>query len=171
MWRHKCLRLGAWGAGLLVAVGCHGAPAKSRLAAGDRLPDLAGFAMTGDVPATAGKVVVVDLWASWCGPCKISFPAYAKMHQEYAAKGLAIVAVSVEEKKSDYDAFVKKMAPPFVTLLDAKHTLAANIDPPAMPTSYVVGRDGRVRYVHEGYHGAETDKLLRKEIEGLLSEN
>jgi thiol-disulfide isomerase/thioredoxin len=130
--------------------------------------DLAPLA--GQLPATAGKVVLVDFWASWCAPCKASFPMMAKLHKEYAARGFDIVAVSVDEKAPAAVTFARKLAPPFPTLHDRDGKLVRQVSVPAMPTSYLISRDGRVRFVHAGFHGDTTERQLRKEIETLLAE-
>ena len=157
---------------LVLAVTLLGAlPARAEVKVGDTFPALAAAGLTGGaLPATAGQVVLVDFWASWCAPCKASFPIFAKLHNDYAPRGLVIVAVSVDEKAPDYESFVKKLAPPFATLLDRKHSLVSQVNVPAMPTSYLLGRDGRVRFVHAGFHGNDTALELRREIEALLAE-
>ena len=124
----------------------------------------------GDIPSTAGKVVLVDFWASWCAPCKASFPMMAQLHKDFAPRGLVIAAVGVDEKPTAAVSFAKKLAPPFPTLHDREKTLVKQVVVPTMPTSYLVGRDGRVRFVHQGFHGDATDRELRKEIELLLAE-
>ena len=145
--------------------------ARAAVSPGDAFPSLATAGLTGGpVPATAGQVVLVDFWASWCAPCKASFPAFARLHADYAARGLVIVAVSVDDRPADYTAFVKKWQPPFVTLLDGSHRLVAAVAVPGMPTSYLLGRDGRVRFIHQGYHGAATEAELRQHIESVLAE-
>jgi len=145
------------------------APLRADVNAGNAFPALASAGLAGDVPATAGKVLLVDFWASWCAPCKASFPAYARLHAAYAARGLVIVAVSVDEDPAAYAAFVKKLAPPFATVRDATQQLVRIVNVPTMPTSYLVGPDGKVRSVHAGFHGDETEKALRAEIEALLA--
>lgn len=146
-------------------------PLRAEVKAGDAFPSLTEAGLTGGaVPATAGKLVVVDFWASWCAPCKASFPALAKIQADYAARGVVIVGVSVDEKDANYAAFVKKWAPPFAVVHDQTHRLAATVDVPAMPSSYVLGRDGRVRFVHQGFHGAATDRELRAQLDQLLAE-
>jgi len=141
---------------------------------GETFPALAAAGVVnlagGDQPATAGQVVLVDFWASWCAPCKASFPAMAKIHAAYAARGLVIAAVSIDEKPAAAAAFWKRMAPPFATLHDRTQALVKQVVVPTMPTSYLLGRDGRVRFIHEGFHGDATDKAVRQEIETLLAE-
>lgn len=146
--------------------------ARAQTTVGDAFPSLADAELAGgELPAIEGKVVLVDFWASWCAPCKASFPAMAKLHADYAARGLVIVAVSVDEKAAAYAGFLKKMKPPFATLWDERHQLVRQVNLPAMPTSYLLGRDGRVRLVYRGFHGAASESELRKNIEILLGEN
>ena len=142
---------------LMIAVLALGAsvPLRAEIKVGDAFPAL----------ASAGLVC-----ASWCAPCKASFPSYAKLYTDYAPRGLVIVAVSVDEKAADYQGFVKKLNPPFPVLLDAKQQLVRQVQVPTMPTSYLLGRDGKVRYVHQGFHGEATERELRKEIDALLAE-
>lgn len=146
-------------------------PARATVVAGDAFPALGEAALSGGaVPDTTGSVVLVDFWASWCAPCKASFPAFARLHADYAARGLVIVAVSVDEKPAAYTRFVEQQRPPFATLLDERQRLVQAVQVPAMPTSYLIGRDGRVRSVHQGFHGAASERTLRAEIDALLSE-
>ena len=147
---------------------------RAELKVGDAFPALADAGVVnlagGDLPATAGQVVRVDFWASWCAPCKASFPAMAKIHADFAPRGLVIAAVSIDEKPAAAVAFWKRMAPPFATLHDRTQALVKQVVVPTMPTSYLLGRDGRVRFIHEGFHGDTTDKAVRREIETLLAE-
>jgi thiol-disulfide isomerase/thioredoxin len=122
------------------------------------------------LPATQGKVVLVDFWASWCAPCKASFPAYSRLNDEFASKGLVVIAVSVDEKPAAYEAFVQKRKPAFFVALDQSQKLVQRVQVPTMPTSYLIDRGGKVRFVHQGFHGAETEEAERKEIEALLEE-
>jgi peroxiredoxin len=81
-----------------------------------------------------------------------------------------IAAISIDEKSTAAAAFARKLAPPFVTLHDREQKLVKEVVVPAMPTSYLLGRDGRVRFVHQGFHGDATARELRKQIEALLNE-
>jgi thiol-disulfide isomerase/thioredoxin len=148
--------------------------ARAEVKVGDAFPALAPAGLvplTGpEVPATAGKVVLVDFWASWCAPCKASFPMMAQLQKDFASRGLVIAAVGVDEKPAAAAAFARKMAPPFPALHDREQKLVSQVVVPTMPTSYLIGRDGRVRFVHEGFHGDVTERELRKQIETLLAE-
>lgn len=132
----------------------------------EALVDLAG----GKIPDTAGRVVLVDFWASWCAPCKASFPMMARLHQEFSSRGLLVVAVGIDEKPDAATAFWRKLNPPFTTLHDRTQSLVKRVGVPTMPTSYLIGRDGRVRFIHHGFHGEKTERELRKELAALLDE-
>lgn len=154
---------------------CLGAAlAHAEVKVGDVFPAFAPAGVTnlagGGLPATAGQVVLVDFWASWCAPCKASFPAMAKLHADYAPRGLVIAAVSIDEKPTAALAFWRRQSPPFATLHDRDQKLVQQVVMPTMPTSYLVDRQGRVRFVHEGFHGEATDRQIRKELDQLLAE-
>ena len=159
---------------LLVATLACAAFTRADVKVGEQFPAFASAGVVslagGDVPATAGRVVLVDFWASWCAPCKASFPAMAKLHADLASRGFLIAAVSIDEKSAAAAAFVKKLAPPFLTLHDREQKLVKQVVVPTMPTSYLLDRTGKVRFLHEGFHGDATDKEVRKEIETLLAE-
>lgn len=145
-------------------------PLRAELEVGQSFPALNPAALSGPVPALAGQVAVIDFWASWCAPCKASFAAYARLHEAYAARGLVIVAVSVDERAGEFESFVRKWHPPFAAVRDVGQRLVAAVKVPTMPTAYVLGRDGRVRFVHVGFHGAATEQELRTQVEALLAE-
>jgi thiol-disulfide isomerase/thioredoxin len=160
-----------WSIALLVLALSAPLVADAQVGTGDLFPELSSASLAGgNLPQTKGRVVLVDFWASWCPPCKASFPALARLHSEFAERGLVIVGVSVDEKQTAYDAFVKKMQPTFPVVRDPEQKLVREVKVPTMPTSYIIGRDGRVRVVHSGFHGEATEAELRRNIEQLLSE-
>jgi thiol-disulfide isomerase/thioredoxin len=137
---------------------------------GDRLPDLASFGLEGQLPSDlTNKVVLLDFWASWCGPCRLSFPVMEELHQRYGSRGLVVVAVSVDEKRGEMDAFLKTRAVGFSVLRDAGQKLVEKIGATTMPTSILVGRDGKARFIHAGFYGVKTKKEYEQEIESLLA--
>ena len=155
--------------GLAALAAALAAPAQT--APGGLFPSLSAAGLAGaPAPGTAGKVVIVDFWASWCAPCKASFPVYSRLQREFAGRGLVVVGVSVDEKPSDYAAFVAAARPSFATLLDSRHRLVGAVQVPTMPTSSLIDRSGRVRFMHPGFHGEVTERELRREIATLLDE-
>jgi thiol-disulfide isomerase/thioredoxin len=153
-------------AGLLAA-----RTANAALKVGDALPDLNSFELDGKLPdSLKGKVVLLDFWASWCVPCAESFPVMDELQKKYGEQGLVIVAVNVDEKAADRDKFLKKHSVGFTIVRDGKQKLVGEVSPETMPTSYLIGRDGKVRFLHNGFHGAETKKEYISEIESLLKE-
>ena len=160
----QLLRIAPMLAGLALGTVSH-----AQVKVGDLFPEVKGPQDTA-APSIGGAVTIVDFWASWCAPCKESFPAYARLNAAYASKGLSILAVSVDDDPAAYARFVARFSPPFAVLLDRGHLLVRQVSVPTMPTCYVIDRHRRIRFIHAGYRGAETDKALQKEVELLLSE-
>ena len=145
--------------------------AQAALKVGDSFPDLAGFKLEGKLPdSLKGKVVIVDFWASWCQPCKDSFPAMNELQKKYADKGLVIIAVNEDEESSDMKDFLKDNAATFTVVRDAKQKLVGVAGIQTMPSSFVLDDTGTVRFTHSGFHGAETQRQYETEIESLLKE-
>jgi len=141
------------------------------LKAGDSLPDLTSFKLEGKLPdQLKGQVILLDFWASWCAPCKSSFPAMQELHAKYKDKGLTIVAVSVDEKPENMKAFLDAVKVTFCVVRDSGQKLVAAADVPTMPTSILIDRTGKIRIIHAGFDANETTKQYVKEIEQLLGE-
>jgi thiol-disulfide isomerase/thioredoxin len=138
----------------------------------DPLPALGSFKLEGKLPdALKGRVVLLDFWASWCGPCRKSFPAMQELHKQYAGRGLTIIAVSVDEKREDMERFLKAENVSFTVVRDAGQKLVAAADVSAIPTSFLIDRAGKIRYVHKGFVGDETVKQYQEQIQLLLKES
>lgn len=137
--------------------------------AGDMFPDLQKFGLEGTLPDLKGKVVLVDFFASWCEPCKASFPIMQALHKDYAAKGLVILAVNVDEKASDMADFLKKHPADFAIVRDAQHKLVSEIKIKSMPSSFLLDAQGKIVAAHAGFKGEETRKKYISEIESLLN--
>jgi thiol-disulfide isomerase/thioredoxin len=116
-----------------------------------------------------GRVVLVDFWASWCGPCVTSFPAIDALYRELHDRGFDVVAINVDEQRGDANAFLADKSYAMTVVFDPEGRAPDAFGVAAMPSSYVIGRDGRVRFVHVGYNGKTLDQY-RREIESLLAE-
>jgi thiol-disulfide isomerase/thioredoxin len=163
--KRSSFRLLALAAALMgLADGLH-----AQIACGDIFPPLSAAGLDGVPPQdTAGKVVIVDFWASWCAPCKASFPVYSRLQRQFAGQGLVIIGISVDESQTAFSAFVAKYSPSFITARDSQQKLVDKVQVPTMPTSYLIDRNGRVRFIHAGFHGSQTEHELLAEIGSLL---
>lgn len=135
---------------------------------GDTFPDLSKFKLEGALPDLKGKVVLVDFWASWCAPCKESFPTMNDLQKRYGPQGLIIIAVNVDENNSDMVDFLKKHSASFAVVRDAAQKLVDKVDISTMPASFLIDSSGKVRFTHSGFRGEETKRKYEQEIESLL---
>lgn len=135
---------------------------------GDAFPDLSKFKLEGTLPDMKGKVVLVDFWASWCAPCKESFPTMNDLQKRYGSQGLIIIGINVDEKNADMLDFLKKHSADFTVVRDAAQKLVDKADISTMPTSFLIDSSGKVRFTHSGFRGDETKKKYEQEIESLL---
>ena len=136
---------------------------------GDTFPDLGTFQMEGKLPdSLKGKVVIVDFWASWCGPCKESFPVMDELQGRFAKQGLVILAVNVDDTKGAMDDFLKEHPATFNVIRDAKKKLVSKVNIQSMPTSFVLNGEGKIVSVHKGFHGSETRQAYVKRSEGVV---
>jgi thiol-disulfide isomerase/thioredoxin len=122
-----------------------------------------------DLPAYRGKVVLLDFWASWCGPCKESFPWMQRMQQRYGERGLVVVAVNVDHDRALAEQFLRAQDAHLNVVFDPQGQAAERYQVSAMPTSFYVGRDGAVRYTHLGFRAGEREQAER-ELAALLAE-
>jgi len=98
-----------------------------------------------------GKVVVLDFWASWCVPCRRSFPWLNEMHAKYGDDGLVIIGVNLDQEQSEAEAFLQEFPAQFQIHFDESKTLATKYEVVAMPSSYVLGPDGEILKRHYGF--------------------
>lgn len=107
-----------------------------------------------------GKVVLLDFWASWCAPCQEELPLLDEMAPRWSDKGVEFVGVSIDEEKSDAEAFLSKKKTWALTFVhDPEQQGAKLFNPPKMPTSYVIGRKGVVRNVNAGFQREDVAKV------------
>jgi len=151
----------------LSVVTCPGAG--EGLKPGDPLPELKAADFEGQLPDIAGKVVLLDFWASWCGPCKKSFPELEKIHAKYKERGLVVLGVNEDEAPAEMKKFLEKVAVSFPIVRDLKHKLITLAAVRAMPTSFLVDRSGRIVSVHAKFEVDKTVPELEKAIEALIA--
>lgn len=124
-------------------------------------------ATTVKLSALRGKVVYLDFWASWCGPCRQSFPWMNDLQAKYGSRGLQIVGVNLDAKDSDARKFLAENNARFLLAFDNKGATPKLYGVKGMPTSYLIDRDGRIVSEHTGFNFSKTAGL-EKEIEKLL---
>lgn len=107
------------------------------------------------------KWLYLDFWASWCGPCRLSFPWMNRMHDQWSSKGLRIVGVSVDRKREDALGFLRANPARFEIGFDPEASLARTLDIKTMPTSLLVAPDGRIVYRHEGFTASMADRAAK----------
>ena len=116
-----------------------------------------------------GKVMLVDFWASWCVPCKTSFPALDSLYREYQPRGLEVLAINLDERRRDADAFLGNYPHRLTVLFDLKGASPAAFGVKGMPSSFLIDKVGTIRFTHMGYTG-NVDASYRQEIAQLLAE-
>jgi cytochrome c biogenesis protein CcmG/thiol:disulfide interchange protein DsbE len=126
--------------------------------AGDTVPQNISVIQSaaGDSLALSGRVVYVDFWASWCVPCRESFPWMKSLKDRYGKRGLQIVTINVDKDPAAARAFLEKMGASLPVVYDGKGDLAKQYRLEVMPTSFIYGRDGTLRATHEGFHPKES---------------
>jgi len=98
-----------------------------------------------------GEVVLINFWASWCGPCRQEMPILSQLHDKYKAMGFTVLGVNVEENSSDARKLLKDLPVSFPVLFDNDSTVSKQYDVVAMPSTVLVDRNGNIRYLHKGY--------------------
>lgn len=122
-----------------------------------------------DLNEYRGNVVVLDFWASWCVPCRRSFPWLNEMQKKYGEEGLVIVGVNMDASAADAQAFLNEYPADFKIVADPNGDLAHKFDVIAMPSSYVIGRDGEIAAKHLGFKVKKQEEYEQEIREALRS--
>lgn len=130
------------------------------------LPDAQGD--TVGLEKLRGQVVYVDFWASWCGPCRRSFPWMNEMQQKYGGNGLAIVAINVDKKREDADRFLRQISATFTVVFDHAGAAPAAFGVKTMPSSYLIDARGTIVEVEQGFRD-DRKGALEERIRALIA--
>jgi peroxiredoxin len=116
-----------------------------------------------------GQVVMINFWATWCGPCRREMPHLEALHQRYADLGFTLLGINVEDDSRGVDKFLRETPISFEVLYDPANQVSAMYDVIAMPSTVMVDREGNLRYMHHGYQpGYEHE--YQAQIRALLRE-
>jgi len=124
--------------------------------------ELPGNHKTINLENLKGKVVYLDFWASWCDPCRKSFPWMNDMHSRYDSKNFTIVAVNLDSSKADALKFLQKMPANFDIAYDPEGSVATKYNLKAMPSSYLIDKKGKLVFAHKGYREGDTAEIEEK---------
>ncbi len=116
-----------------------------------------------------GDVVMINFWASWCGPCRQEMPLLEDLYKEYEPLGFTILGVNVEEDSSKAENLLKQIPVSFPVLFDNTSKVSKLYDVVAMPSTVLVDRDGNVRYLHHGYKPGYID-TYQQQVRSLIRE-
>lgn len=140
---------------------------------GKPAPDLKVATLNGQgsisLESLSGKIAVVDFWATWCGPCKQSFPKLEELAKQNAGT-VQVVGISVDDKADGVADFAKANGATFPVGWDEGHAIASRWNVDKMPTTYILDGTGTVRFIHAGYKDGEADEMA-KELATLVSES
>jgi peroxiredoxin len=134
-------------------------------------PDFSASSVNGKgsvrVGASKGKVLIVDFWATWCEPCKKSFPKLQELYTKYKVSGMDLIAVSEDDENQGITDFGSTYGAKFPLVWDDGKNIASKWKPPSMPSTFIVDKKGVVRFVHFGYHDGE-EAQIEKEVKSLM---
>jgi cytochrome c biogenesis protein CcmG/thiol:disulfide interchange protein DsbE len=159
-WASLCAPLLLWGVGTLAHA----------VEVGQRAPEISVTGANGQtlrLAAHKGQVVLLDFWASWCGPCRKSFPWMNEMQAKYGSKGLRIIAINVDERRADADRFLAQSPAKFMLGFDPQGTAPAAYGAKAMPSSVLIGANGFVDSLHAGFRDEDAALLEQRIVSAL----
>lgn len=157
---------------LIAVIGMLTPLAVSAAEVGKPAPDFTLKSLSGEnlkLSEMTGNVVLINFWASWCGPCREEMPLLNALHSKYEPLGFTVLGVNVEEDVNGAKGFLKNFPVDFPVLLDNTNKVSKQYQVIAMPTTVVVDRDGNMRYLHQGYKSGDEEKY-RQMVKKLVRE-
>ena len=116
-----------------------------------------------------GQVVMINFWATWCGPCRLEMPHLNRIYDKYRSTGFVLLGVNIDDDPRAAADLAAKLGLRFPVLLDTDKKVSRVYDMSAMPATLLVDRDGRVRYIHRGYRDG-VEKTYEEQVRSLLKE-
>lgn len=157
-----------FGLGLCLPLWCNAAPvAVGQAAPAVDLPTLPAGTAGVTLEDLRGSVVYVDFWASWCGPCRISFPLLDDMRTELGPRGFEVLAINLDEFEEDALKFLAEVPVSYPVVRDANGTSPQAYGILGMPTGFLVDRQGVVRHMHQGFRKSDGPRLKAEILELL----
>ena len=160
-----------WVGVLAISVFLFPAWGHAKLKVGDSFPEfnLKRLGRSGNVSSKTfkGKVVVIDFWASWCEPCKIELPGLNSLYGKYKDKGVEMIAINVDDEETKAKEFIAEHRILIPSLFDQGKALVQRLGIASMPSSFVLDKTGKVRFIHSGFVDGDLNKF-EKEIKSLL---
>jgi thiol-disulfide isomerase/thioredoxin len=141
--------------------------ASASLAPTFALPSRGGDTVT--LEKLKGQVVMINFWASWCGPCRTEMPLLDQMYKRYSSLGFTLLGVNVESDTKDAEKLLQQVPVSFPVLFDKENKVSKLYEVNAMPSTVFIDRKGNVRYLHRGYKNGDEGEYLNQ-IRALLKE-
>jgi len=116
-----------------------------------------------------GEVVMINFWASWCGPCREEMPLLDELQKKYEMMGFTLLGINLDENRKDAEALLKQIPVTFPVLFDPESEISRLYNVAAMPTTILIDRDGNLRQLHKGYQAGFEDKY-EADIKALIKE-
>lgn len=116
-----------------------------------------------------GQVVLLNFWASWCGPCRQEMPLLEKLQRRYSSLGFTVLGVNVEEDPRKAKTLLKDISVSFPILFDTRNTVSKQYKVSAMPSTVMIDRNGNMRYLHKGYKPGD-EAQYKKWVKQLIRE-
>ena len=158
---------------LLALAGLLLAPSAQALEPGDKAPTFSARSLDGtktlSMSQFRGKVVYLDFWASWCGPCLKSLPLMEEMRKEFEGTDLQVLAINVDKDLGKAKKFLLKRPIGYPSAQDPEGRLPGSFEVETMPTSFIIDRNGVIRYVHKGFRPSDMDEI-RERVRAILAE-
>ena len=129
--------------------------------------DLPGSSVAARLSDLRGRLVYLDFWASWCGPCRLSFPWMNQLHAAHQARGLVVLAVNLDARRADADAFLARQPARFSLAFDAGAESARRFAIKGMPSSALIDRQGLLLFMHRGFRPDDGPALEARIVAAL----